>query len=70
MSPDARRPVTRRAGGAPSSVAETTRYLERITELNPALGAVITVSPDALGQAAARDQQQAPVRRPCTASPS
>src|SRR5512135_1286424 len=44
--------------GTPSSVAETTRYLERITELNPVLGAVITVSPDALDQAAARDQHQ------------
>ena len=46
------------ASGTPSSVAETTRCLERITELNPALGAVITVSPDAMDEAAARDQQQ------------
>ena len=46
------------AAGAASSVAETTRYLDRITELNPALGAVITVSPDALDEAAARDRQQ------------
>jgi amidase len=32
--------------------------LQRIAELNPALGAVITVSPDAGDQAAARDQEQ------------
>ncbi len=48
------------AAGTASSVTETTRYLDRITELNPALGAVITVSPDALDEAAARDQQQQP----------
>ena len=41
-------------------MAETTRYLDRITELNPALRAVITVSPDALEEAAARDRQQLP----------
>ena len=49
---------SRTAAGTASSVAQTTRYLDRITELNPALGAVITVSPDALDEAAARDQQQ------------
>jgi amidase len=47
------------AAGTPSSAGRTTRYLDRIAELNPALGAVITVNPDALDEAAARDQDPA-----------
>jgi amidase len=46
------------AAGTPSSVARTTGYLDRIAELNPALGAVITVSPGALDEAAARDHER------------
>jgi amidase len=42
------------AGGLTSS-ALTKHYLDRITELNPVLHAVIAVSPDALAQAAASD---------------
>jgi amidase len=52
------------AAGHPSSVQRTTGYLERITELNPVLGAVITVSPDALDDAAARDRDPAGPRGP------
>ena len=52
------------AAGPPSSAGRTTRYLERIAELNPVLGAVITVSPDALDEAAARDQDPAGPRGP------
>jgi len=52
------------AAGTPSSADRTTRYLDRIAELNPALGAVITVSPDALDEAAARDQDPAGPRGP------
>jgi len=51
-------PGERPAAGTPSSVEWTTACLQRIAELNPALGAVITVSPDAGDQAAARDQAQ------------
>ena len=51
------------AAGTPSSVERTTACLQRIAELNPALGAVISVSPDAGDQAAARDQE-AVIRRP------
>ena len=52
------------AAGPPSSAGRTTGYLERIAELNPVLGAVITVSPDALDEAAARDQDPAGPRGP------
>ncbi len=52
------------AAGTLSSVERTTGYLERITELNPALGAVITVSPDALDEATARDQDPPGPRGP------
>jgi Amidase len=45
-----------------SSAGQTNRYLERIAELNPLLGAVTTVSPDALREASARDQER-PARR-------
>jgi amidase len=43
------------ADGELSATALVQRYLNRIADLNPALGAVITVSPDALDQAAASD---------------
>jgi amidase len=52
------------AAGPPSSAGRTTGYLERIAELNPVLGAVITVSPGALDEAAARDQDPAGPRGP------
>jgi amidase len=52
------------AAGPPSSAGRTTGYLERIAELNPVLGAVISVSPDALDEAAARDQDPAGPRGP------
>jgi amidase len=52
------------AAGTPSSAGRTTGYLDRIAELNPALDAVITVSPDALDEAAARDQDPAAPRGP------
>ena len=52
-------PVPRDAAAAgPSSAERTTRYLDRIAELNPRLGAVTTVSPDALDEAAARDRER------------
>jgi amidase len=41
--------------GELTATALTQRYLERIADLNPALGAVIAASPDALDQAAASD---------------
>jgi amidase len=47
------------ASGALSSAALTGFYLQRIHRLNPALHAVITVSPDAQAQAAARDAARA-----------
>jgi amidase len=47
-----------------SSAGQTTRYLERIAELNPLLGAVTTVSPDALREASARDQEGPASRGP------
>jgi amidase len=47
-----------------SSAGQTTRYLERIAELNPLLGAVTTVSPDALREASARDQESPASRGP------
>jgi amidase len=43
------------AAGTPTSAALTVSYADRIAELNPQLGAVITVSPDALDEAAASD---------------
>lgn len=43
------------SGGAITATALTRRYLDRIANVNPALGAVITVVPDALDQAAASD---------------
>ncbi len=52
------------AAGIRSSVERATGCLARTTELNPVLGAVITVSPDALGEAAARDQDPAGPRGP------
>jgi amidase len=42
-------------GGELTATALTQGYLDRIADLNPALGAVIAVSPDALDQAAASD---------------
>ena len=47
-----------------SSAGQTARYLERIAELNPLLGAVTTVSPDAAGEASARDQESPASRGP------
>jgi amidase len=47
-----------------SSAGQTTRYLERIAELNPLLGAVTTVNPDALREASARDQESPASRGP------
>ncbi|MGH3067409.1 MAG: amidase family protein, partial [Streptosporangiaceae bacterium] len=52
------------SGGPPTSVALTAHYLLRIAELNPVLGAVTTVSPDALGEASARDQESPAHRGP------
>ena len=43
------------AGGALTATALTQRHLDRIADANPALGAVIAVTPDALDQAAASD---------------
>ncbi len=43
------------AEGRVTATAVTQHYLDRITRLNPALGAVIAVTPDALEQAAASD---------------
>jgi amidase len=43
------------ADGELTATALTQRYLDRIADLNPALGAVIAVSQDALDQAAASD---------------
>ena len=47
------------AAGETTSAALTGHYLARIEELNPALHAVITVSQDALAQAAASDDNRA-----------
>jgi amidase len=47
------------AAGGVTSAELTRHYLRRIEELNPALHAVITVSPDALEQAAASDAVRA-----------
>jgi len=52
------------AAGRLTSVALTRRCLARIAELNPVLGAVITVSPDAEAEAAARDQARGPQAGP------
>jgi amidase len=62
--PGAPAPTDGAAAGTPSSVEQTTTYLARIAELNPALGAVITVSPDALDEAAARDRERSGPRGP------
>jgi amidase len=43
------------ADGEFTATALTQRYLDRIADMNPALGAVIAVSPDALDQAAESD---------------
>src|SRR5215469_8114631 len=43
------------AGGRITATALARHCLDRITEVNPALRAVIAFSPDALGQAAASD---------------
>jgi amidase len=43
------------ADGRLTATAVTRHYLDRITRLNPVLGAVIAVTPDALEQAAASD---------------
>ncbi len=43
------------ADGGLTATALTQRYLDRIADVNPALGAVIAVTPDALDQAAASD---------------
>jgi amidase len=47
-----------------SSAGQTARYLERIAELNPVLGAVISVSPQALADAEARDREPGAPRGP------
>jgi len=47
------------ASGDLTATALTQHYLDRIADLNPALGAVIAVSPDALDQAAASDAARA-----------
>ena len=52
------------SAGTPTPVALATYYLQRIAELNPILGAVTTVSPDALSEAAARDQESPASRGP------
>jgi amidase len=44
------------AGGQLTATALTQHYLNRIEQLNPALHAVITVSPDAMAEAAASDR--------------
>ena len=43
------------AEGRVTATAVTTHYLDRIARLNPVLGAVIAVTPDAMAQAAASD---------------
>ncbi|HEY0935404.1 MAG TPA: amidase [Trebonia sp.] len=43
------------AGGDATATAVARHYLDRITDVNPALGAVLAVSPDVLEQAAASD---------------
>ena len=48
------------AAGTLTSAALTARCLDRIAALNPRLRAVITVSPEAAAEAAARDQQRSP----------
>ena len=48
------------AAGTLTSAALTARCLDRIAALNPRLRAVITVSPEAAAEAAARDQQRNP----------
>jgi amidase len=52
------------SAGIPTSVARATYCLQRIAELNPKLGAVITVSPDALAEAQTRDQESPASRGP------
>ena len=52
------------SAGTPTPVALATYYLQRIAELNPILGAVTTVSPDALSEAVARDQESPASRGP------
>jgi amidase len=47
------------AAGEITAEALATHYLSRIDELNPALHAVITVSPDAVADAAASDERRA-----------
>ncbi len=46
------------AEGRLTATALTRHYLDRIEQLNPALHAVITVSPDAMAEAAASDRAQ------------
>jgi amidase len=52
--------------GALTSVALTGFYLRRIARLNPALHAVITVSPNAVGEAAASDAYRSSAARSST----
>jgi amidase len=61
VSPDATVAELQRAmtAGEISSAELTRHYLRRIEELNPALHAVITVSPDAMAQAEASDAARA-----------
>ncbi len=44
--------------GAASSVEIVESYLLRIEQINPAINAVVTIAPDALGQARARDSER------------
>ncbi len=54
------------AAGGLTATALTRHCLDRIADVNPALGAVIAVTPDALDQAAASDAAVAgrPAARP------
>lgn len=52
------------AAGTLTSAALTAQCLDRIAELNPRLRAVITVSPDAAAEAAARDRDRPPTTGP------
>ena len=54
--------------GGLTATALTQRYLDRIAAVNPVLGAVVAVTPDALDQAAASDAASARAgspRAPC-----
>ena len=57
-------PAAAPGAGTPTSAALTSQCLQRIDDLNPQLGAVSTVSPDARDEAAARDQEHPAPRGP------